>query len=98
MSQNKVTGRERERDDAEAWLARNDPEYKKTRRSWQTPSTDALARDRSEDPALHELQKVGEPGDGNYRRPSNDGSPLARRWENEFPRAHDTDKDSTSDG
>lgn len=94
MSRKKITGRERERDAAEEWLLKNDPEYATRRRSWQTPSTDALARDREEHPTLRELQSLGIPGDGNYRRFPNDGSLIIRQFENEFTRAIEPDEQS----
>lgn len=45
-SRHEVTGaaREHREDDAERWLARNDPSYAETRREWQQPCTDAIAR------------------------------------------------------
>lgn len=89
MSRSKVTGREKERDAAEAWLANNDPDYAETKKSWQTPSTDALARDRREHRTLRDLQSVGNPGDGNYRKPPTDGPRIIRQFENEFTRGTD---------
>lgn len=59
---------ERKRDAAEAWLAENDPEYAKNKRSWQSPSTDALERDRSEPAEFKELQPIGKTGRGGYRK------------------------------
>lgn len=41
-----VTGaaRDHRNDDAERWLSRSDPTYAETRRQWQQPRTDAVAR------------------------------------------------------
>lgn len=35
----------RRRDTAEQWLKENDPEYSASKKDWEVPRTDALARD-----------------------------------------------------
>ena len=65
MSEHEIKGRDRERDPAEEWLANNDPNYAEQKKSWQTPSTDALARDRTKHATLKDLLPVGP---GLYRR------------------------------
>lgn len=95
MSEKQITGRERERDAAEAWLEKNDPEYGKQKKSWQTPSTDALARDRTRHPSLKEIKEVA-PGkhDGNYiRRPKGAGASRNHSMENETAIESDVDND-----
>lgn len=59
--------RDRQTDRAESWLARNDPDYVESRRQWQQPRTDALARiclssvepkaEDDEETRSHELQE-----------------------------------------
>lgn len=84
MARNKITGREREIDSAEKWLAENDPDYANQKRNWQTPSTDALARDRNEHHSMRDLQNMGEPGDGNYRRVPMAGPSIGREFKNQL--------------
>lgn len=68
MPDHKITGRERVEDAAEKWLRENDPDYKHRKRGWQSPSTDALARDRDEHVTLRHKSAL-RPGhdDGGYR-------------------------------
>ncbi len=84
-----------ERDAAEAWLAKNDPDYSKQKRGWQTPSTDALARDRSRHQSLKELKEV-RPGthDGNYIKRAKPASQVqTHKMENETAVESKQDKD-----
>lgn len=73
MSKKEVTGRARgaRMDAAEKWLSEHDPQYAQNRRSWQTPTTDALAHALSDlnepHPTLADLEPVPG-GNGNYRR------------------------------
>ena len=68
MKKEMITGRERERDEAEKWLVENDPDYAESKKKWQTPSTDALARDRGTHPSLQDLTPLTPRADGNYYR------------------------------
>lgn len=85
MNKNKVTGRERMQDAAEAWLAKNDPDYVTEKKKWQTPSTDALARDREKHHSMKESSPIN-PGadDGNYRKYPKSGHAVGRKFENEL--------------
>jgi len=68
MIQGKIIGRDMNRDSTEKWLSENDPDYAKQKKKWQTPSTDALARDRKTHHTFKEADPTGKPGDGNYRK------------------------------
>lgn len=57
----RISSRERSRDAAEAWLAKNDPQYADTRKRWQTPSTDALA-------SFHSERNIAHPSLEDHRR------------------------------
>lgn len=65
MGEEIITGRDRERDATEKWLVENDPDYKEQKKKWQTPSTDALARDRTKHSTMKDLVLIGP---GNYRK------------------------------
>lgn len=72
MSKERITGRENEWDEAERWLANNDPEYTRQSKKWQTRSTDALARDRNVHDSLRDHVPLEPRDSGNYyRRRSN---------------------------
>ena len=74
-----------ERDAAESWLAKNDPNYATEKKKWQTPSTDALARDRETHKSIKELSPLN-PGadDGNYRKYPKSGHLTGRKFENQI--------------
>ena len=60
-------------DAAEQWLKANDPAYSKSKRGWQVPSSDMLARALDETneahPTLEDLREIpSTEGDGNYQR------------------------------
>jgi hypothetical protein len=97
MSRKKITGRDREMDAAEAWLANNDPEYDVRKRDWQTPSTDALARDRDEHPTLTEIHPIGEVGHGSYRKWSAGHPAGSRKFKHDLLRQLEP-KNEQSDG
>ncbi|MCH8839775.1 MAG: hypothetical protein IH831_03700 [Planctomycetes bacterium] len=95
MSKEQITGREREQDAAEAWLAENDPEYGERKKNGQTSATDALARSRSRHVSLTEVKEIT-PGkrDGNYiKRPKGAGAKRFHSMENETAIESDVDKD-----
>ena len=68
MIRKRITGQDRNRDKTEQWLSENDPEYVEQKKKWQTPSTDALARNRTEHHFFKENDSTGMPGEGNYRK------------------------------
>ncbi len=95
MSEKKITRREREQDAAEAWLAKNDPEYSEQKKNWQTPSTDALARDREKHQSMKDISPTN-PGadDGNYRKYPKSGHVVGRKFENELAIESDVENES----
>ena len=58
MGKDRITKREREQDATEKWLSENDPEYAEQKKNWQTPSTDALARENSRHSSLADLKEL----------------------------------------
>ena len=72
----KVTGKARGhmQDAAEAWLKNNDPNYAEQKKSWQTPATDALVRERGPHESMRDLTPINfSEKDGNYRRAPKSG-------------------------
>ena len=85
MVEKRITKRDRERDAAEKWLSENDPDYAEQKKKWQTPSTDALARDRVVHQSMNELTPLkSDARDGNYRKyPKTGNSRVSHKFENQ---------------
>jgi len=68
----KPTARGTLNDEAEQWLRKNYPNYLQSKRKWIAPTTDALARARSETneihPTLESISEMVPKGQGNYHR------------------------------
>lgn len=95
MAEKNITKRDRKRDAGEKWLFENDPDYAEQKKKWQTPSTDALARDRIVHQSMRELTPL-RPGakDGNYRKyPKTGNSQVSRKFENQTAVESENDKD-----
>ena len=71
MKKDKIKGRDQQQDAAEKWLSDNDPDYANTKKGWETPSTDALARSRVVHSTLEEVDEMQPRGSGNYHRRGN---------------------------
>lgn len=86
------------KDEAEAWLKANDPHYKKSRKSWISPGTDALSKINSEANTEHpsfDDTDARPDGSGNrYRRQHLYGDSLDERNAIEFAVEDDYDEDS----
>lgn len=83
----KVTGKSQGhlQDEAEKWLAENDPDYANQKRKWVSPTTDALTRDRRLHRTLRESTPVN-PGkdDGSYRKyPKSSNHYVGHSFEND---------------
>ena len=88
----KVTGRSQGalQDAAEKWLSDNDPDYAEQKRKWQTPTTDALVRDRRPHSSMEELTEIDPAAhDGNYRKYPKSGHFVGHKLENENPYEED---------
>lgn len=73
MTKKKVSGKAQgaRQDEAEKWLAENDPDYAEQKKKWTAPTTDALARVHSELNKEHRMFKDFDPvpgQEGNYAR------------------------------
>ena len=87
MGDNKTSGKARghEQDAAEKWLAENDPEYAQRKKDWQSPATDALARERRIHKDFREITPVNAgTNDGGYRKyPKSGNHYVGHSFEND---------------
>lgn len=100
MSKKDVSGKARGmlKDQAEAWLKANDPDYQKSKQGWMVPKTDALARINSdfniEHPSFDDTDARPDGSGNRYRRQHLYGDSLDERNAIEFAVEDDYDEDS----